>query len=153
MNTDLTEFFEVELPTERELRYSYGAFTPTAQYINIHRRRDELDLREICKEFLNHVQINKDNNSFQRAMYERVFVYKDKSLPKPTKGIEGKTVNTINSFIDGIERNFANGTTNYTVKQWEHVIEIANIAVEYFNIEHPNKFGEPKLKFKPVRWK
>ena len=149
----ITDFFEVELPTERDLRYSYGARTATAQYINIHRRRDEMDLRQICKDFLSHVQINRDNNSFQRAMYERVFMHKDSNLPKPTKQIEGRNINTINSFIEGIERNFENGTVNYTVKQWEHVIEIANIAVEYFNVAHPNKYGEPLLKFNPVRWK
>lgn len=153
MNIQVMEFFDVELPTERELRYSYGASTPTAQYINIHRRRDEMDLRETCKDFLNHVEIHRDNNDFQRAMYKRVFVQHDKNLPKPTKEIERKTINTIESFINGIERNFANGTTNYTVKQWEHVIDIANIAVEYFNVAHPSKYAEPLLKFKPVRWK
>lgn len=147
------EFFDVELPTERDVRYSYGARTPTAQYINIHRRRDELDIRNICKDFLTHVQINRDNNSFQQSMYERVFDYKDKNLPKPTKEIEGRHINTIASFIEGIERNFEGDTRNYTTKQWEHVIDIANIAVEYFNVAHPNKYGEPLLKFKPVRWK
>lgn len=150
---NITEFFDVELPTERDLRYSYGARTPTAQYINIHRRRDELDLRQICKDFINHVQINKNNNSFQQEMYDRVFNQKDKSLPKPTKEIEGRSINTIESFIDGIERNFENGTVNYTLKQWEHVIYIANTAVEYFNVMHPQYYGEPKLKFNPVRWK
>lgn len=148
----INDFFDVELPTERDVRYSYGARTPSVQYINIHRRRDEIDIRTTCKEFLVHVQINRDNNQFQRNMYNRVFVEKDTSLPRPTKEIEHRDVNTIASFIDGIERNFEEGTRNYTTKQWEHVIEIANIAIEYFNVAHPNKNGEPRLKFKPVRW-
>ena len=151
---NMAEFFEVEqvtLPTERTIEYSLGHNTGTTQYITIKWRRDELLLREISRAFLDHARINKDNNADQRYIYDEVYNKPNKDLPKPDFKRTGIKYNTYASFVNGIEDNFADTTRHYTIKQWPHVIDIANIAVEYFNNVHPSYFGKPLLPFKAVR--
>ncbi len=149
---NMAEFFEVEqvqLPTECVVEYYLGHSTPTTQYIKIKFRRDELLLREVCRAFIDHVRINKDNNADQSYIYNEVY-RKDNKLPKPDFKRTGLKYNTYASFINGIEDNFAENTRNYTLKQWPHVIDIANIAVEYFNNLHPKYFGKTLLPFRAV---
>lgn len=138
------EFFEidtVEEPQTKTIIFREGVNTGTTQYVRIS-RGDELFLREICKVFLEHIKINKDNNDIQKQMYAETFVQSQKDLPKPDFKRTGIRHNTYASFINGMEDNFCDSTRNYTIKQWPHVIDIANIAVNYFNVIHPNFFGK-----------
>lgn len=146
----MADFFEITEPqppepTEHIVKYSYGVNTGTTQYINIRSRSDELHIRKLCKSFIDHIRMNKDNNSYQQQLYKEVIQDPNKNLPSPRKDIEGISVNTYASFIDGIEKNFENGTINYTLKHWPHVIEIANIAINYFNDIHPTYFNKKLL--------
>jgi hypothetical protein len=152
MNT-ITEFFNIAepapapvvAPTTHDIHYRLGVNTGTTQYINIRSRSDELHLRKMCKSFIEHVRMNKDNNHYQKELYREVVSMPNKNLPRPRKEIAGISVNTYASFIDGIEKNFESGTVNYTEKQWDHVIDIANIAVNYFNDVHPTYFNKTLL--------
>jgi hypothetical protein len=141
--TLVNEFFDepiVEGPKTKTIVYRYGINTGTTQYVKIS-RSDELFLREICKTFLEHVKINKDNNAIQKQLYSETFIQSQKDLPKPDFKRTGIKYNTYASFINGMEENFGDSTRNYTLKQWPHVIDIANIAVNYFNVIHPQFFG------------
>ena len=149
----MAEFFEIEQaqePTERVVEYYYGHSTRTTQYITIKWRRDELLIRELCRAFIDHVRINKDNNADQSYIYKEVYE-KDNNLPTPDFKRTGLKFNTYATFINGIEDNFAENTRHYSLKQWPHVIDIANIAVEYFNNIHPKYFGKKLLPFRAVK--
>jgi hypothetical protein len=160
MTADMTEFFDVieptpaaapvVTPTTHEIIYRLGVNTGTTQYINIRSRRDELHIRKLCKSFIEHVRMNKDNNHYQKQLYREVVSTPNTNLPRPRKDIAGISVNTYASFIDGIEKNFESGTVNYTEKQWDHVIDIANIAINYFNDVHPTYFNKTLLPIVPV---
>ena len=156
----MTEFFDIvepapapmvlPTPTTHEIIYRLGVNTGTTQYINIRSRSDELHIRKLCKSFIEHVRMNKDNNHYQKQLYREVVSTPNTNLPRPRKDIAGISVNTYASFIDGIEKNFESGTVNYTEKQWDHVIDIANIAINYFNDVHPTYFNKTLLPIVPV---
>lgn len=140
----INDFFDVpvaEEPKTKTIVYRAGISTGTTQYVKIS-RGDELFLREICKVFLEHVKINRENNAIQKQMYTETFIQSQPDLPKPDFKRTGIRHNTYASFINGMENNFNDNTRNYTLKQWPHVIDIANIAVNYFNVMHPQFFGK-----------
>jgi hypothetical protein len=144
MMSNISEFFDEPVivePQTRTIIYRLGVNTGTTQYVKIS-RSDELFLRELCKVFLEHIKINKDNNAVQKQMYMETFIQSQNDLPKPDFKRTGIRHNTYASFINGMEENFGDSTRNYTLKQWPHVIDIANIAVNYFNVIHPKFFGK-----------
>ena len=144
MMSNISEFFDEPVTVETKTRtviYRLGVNTGTTQYVKIS-RSDELFLRELCKVFLEHIKINRDNNSIQKQMYTETFVQSQQDLPKPDFKRTGIRFNTYASFINGMEENFGDNTRNYTLKQWPHVIDIANIAVNYFNVMHPGFFAK-----------
>lgn len=158
MNTDMTEFFEIEdfdpatVDTDRVIPYSMGVKTGTTHYINVRNKKDHDYLRDVCNKFLEHLRANRNTNADQQNFYNQIFNEPDPTLPKPDFKRTGLLHNTMDSFLSGIESNFCEGTLHYTKKQWPHVINCANIAIGYFNAFHPHVLGGTQPRVRAERW-
>jgi len=123
-------------PTEPlKIYYRKGKKHNTAQYITLDASHQEY-LRWCYSMFYGHVKAFKDENPFQSEFYKQFFFCDQKDLPRPTRGKKG-AYNTYASFLEGLEDNFElTGTRDFTEKQLPHVVEICNMAYNYFTGKH-----------------
>jgi hypothetical protein len=88
--------------------------------------------------FYGHVKAFKDDSDQQNLFYKQFFFCDQPDLPRPTRGKKGG-YNTYASFLKGLEDNFElTGTRDFTVKQLPHVVQICNMAYNYFTDMYPD---------------
>ena len=123
-------------PPEDNLKiyYKKGKKYNSAQYVNIDAGHQEY-LRWCYSMLYGHVKEYRKDNTFQRELYNQFFFAKQDDLPYPTRAKRG-SFNTYATFLEGLEDNFEQGTKDFTVKQLPHVVEVCNIAYNYFNSKH-----------------
>ena len=125
----MNKYFKQEQPLK--IYYRKGKKHNTAQYITLDSGHQEY-LRWCYSMFYGHVKAFQDDSPFQAEFYKQFFYCDQKDLPRPTRGKKG-AYNTYASFLEGLEDNFElTGTRDFTEKQLPHVVQICNMAYNYF---------------------
>jgi hypothetical protein len=125
-------------PTEPlKIYYRKGKKHNTAQYITLDASHQEY-LRWCYSMFYGHVKEFKNASDTQTEFYKQFFFCDQPDLPRPTRGKKG-AYNTYATFLEGLEDNFVKtGTRDFTVKQLPHVVQICNMAYNYFTDMYPD---------------
>lgn len=115
--------------------YRKGKKHNTAQYITLDAGHQDY-LRWCYSMFYGHVKASKADSPFNMEFYKQFFFCEQKGLPRPTRAKKG-SYNTYASFLEGLEDNFElTGTRDFTEKQLPHVVDICNMAYNYFTGKH-----------------
>lgn len=129
----MNKFIESE---EYNMYYQNGKLYKKVQYVKFS-KQDQEYLRYMYSMLYGHIKQYRNASADQTALYNWFFTENQTHLPRPTR-ISGKIYNTWATFLEGLEDNFASGTTNFTTKHLKGVEEIVNYAVDYFTIAHPD---------------
>ena len=128
----MNKFFSPD--ENKKVYYRKGKKHNTAQYITLDAGHQAY-LRWCYSMFYGHVKAFKDDTPFQMEFYKQFFYCDQKDLPRPTRTKKG--YNTYASFLEGLEDNFElTGTRDFTAKQLPHVVDICNMAYNYFTGKH-----------------